>query len=63
LFEAFHQVDGSARRVYEGTGLGLYLSKKLADMLGGDISVSSEYGKGSRFCFRLPQNPIEEKTS
>lgn len=56
LFQAFRQVDGSARRVYEGTGLGLYLSKKLVEMLGGDISVASEWGKGSRFCFTLPRN-------
>ena len=57
LFEAFRQVDGSARRVYEGTGLGLYLSKQLARMLGGSISVQSEFGIGSQFTLVLPQNP------
>ncbi|MEP6668896.1 MAG: PAS domain S-box protein [Chthoniobacter sp.] len=57
LFEAFRQVDGSARRVYEGTGLGLYLSKQLARMLGGHISVESEFGVGSRFTLALPQYP------
>jgi len=57
LFEAFRQVDGSARRVYEGTGLGLYLSKQLASMLGGSISVESEIGSGSRFTLTLPQDP------
>jgi PAS domain S-box-containing protein len=56
LFEAFRQVDGSARRVYEGTGLGLYLSKQLAKMLGGNITVESEFGIGSRFTLTLPQN-------
>lgn len=56
LFQAFRQLDGSARRVYEGTGLGLYLSKKLVEMLGGEITVESEWGKGSRFCFTLPRN-------
>jgi PAS domain S-box-containing protein len=55
LFEAFRQVDGSARRVYEGTGLGLYLSKLLARMLGGDITVESEFGLGSRFTLVLPR--------
>jgi len=54
LFEAFRQVDGSARRVYEGTGLGLYLCRKLADLLGGTIGVSSTYGKGSCFTVKLP---------
>jgi signal transduction histidine kinase len=54
LFEAFRQLDGSAKRVYEGTGLGLYLCRKLLSMMGGEISVKSEYGKGSRFMFSLP---------
>ena len=57
LFEAFRQVDGSARRVYEGTGLGLYLSKQLSKMLGGIITVESEFGSGSRFTLILPQHP------
>jgi PAS domain S-box-containing protein len=55
LFEAFRQVDGSARRVYEGTGLGLYLCRKLATMLGGTIGAESEFGVGSRFTFTLPR--------
>ena len=54
LFEAFRQVDGSVRRRYEGTGLGLYLSQKLVTMLGGRIWAESEHGKGSRFAFALP---------
>lgn len=54
LFEAFRQVDGSARRSYEGAGLGLHLSRRLAGLLGGDIRAESEYGKGSRFTLRLP---------
>ncbi len=57
LFEAFRQVDGSARRVYEGTGLGLYLSNQLARMLGGIITVESEFGLGSRFTLVLPLSP------
>jgi signal transduction histidine kinase len=54
LFEAFRQLDGSARKAYEGTGLGLYLCRKLLDLMGGDISVESEFGRGSRFTFTLP---------
>jgi signal transduction histidine kinase len=54
LFEAFRQVDGTARRRYRGVGLGLYLCKKLVVLLGGKIWVESEYGKGSKFTFTLP---------
>jgi signal transduction histidine kinase len=54
LFEAFRQVDGSARRIYEGTGLGLYLCRKLLRMMGGEIHVESDYGVGSRFTFTMP---------
>jgi signal transduction histidine kinase len=57
LFEAFRQVDGSARRVYEGTGLGLYLCRKLLNLMGGEIRVESEYGKGSRFLYSMPLEP------
>lgn len=57
LFEAFRQVDGSARRIYEGTGLGLYLSRQLVTMLGGRIWAESEFGLGSRFTFTLPSDP------
>lgn len=62
LFEAFRQVDGSARRVYEGTGLGLYLSKQLARMLGGNITVESEFGIGSCFTLVLPHTPPQRTT-
>ncbi len=54
LFEAFRQLDGSYRRNYEGTGLGLHLCKKLLSLLGGDIAVASEPGVGSTFTFTLP---------
>ena len=54
IFAAFIQVDGSYARKYQGTGLGLTLVKRFVELHGGDISVSSEVGKGSRFAFRLP---------
>ena len=54
LFEAFRQVDGSAKRIYEGTGLGLYLCRTLLSLMGGKISVESEFGKGSSFTFTVP---------
>jgi len=54
LFEAFRQLDGSPRRLYEGTGLGLHLCRKLLDLMGGDIQVHSEFGAGSRFSFSVP---------
>jgi protein-histidine pros-kinase len=53
LFTAFTQVD-AATRDQEGTGLGLHLSQKLAGLLGGTITYSSEYGKGSTFTLQLP---------
>jgi PAS domain S-box-containing protein len=54
LFEAFRQIDGTAQRRYEGTGLGLHLCRKLVTLLGGKIWAESEYGKGSKFIFTLP---------
>jgi len=54
LFQAFSQVDGSLRR-NEGTGLGLHLSQKLAELLGSRISFESEYGKGSTFTLSFPE--------
>jgi PAS domain S-box-containing protein len=57
LFEAFRQLDGSARRRYEGSGLGLHLCRRLAGLLGGAIAVESEFGKGSRFTLSLPLTP------
>ena len=53
LFNAFSQIPIEGR-TEEGTGLGLYLSKKIADLLGGDISAESGFGKGSEFTFTLP---------
>lgn len=55
LFQAFAQVGDSHRRTAEGTGLGLHLSHKLAELMGGRILVHSEPGAGSRFALRLPE--------
>jgi len=55
LFAAFSQVDAKTRPGLEGTGLGLHLSQKLAEALGGRIELRSEYGKGSTFTLVLPE--------
>ena len=54
LFEEFSQADATTAQRFGGTGLGLALSRKLARMMGGDVTVTSEQGKGSVFTVRLP---------
>ena len=54
LFEEFSQADATTAQRFGGTGLGLAITRKLARMMGGDVTVTSEWGKGSMFTVRLP---------
>lgn len=61
IFERFKQADSSVSRKYGGTGLGLPISKRLAQLMNGDIFLSSEHGKGSTFSFFIPANVSQKQ--
>jgi signal transduction histidine kinase len=59
LFEAFSQAEASTRSTYGGTGLGLAISRRFCRLMGGDISVESQSGRGATFTVRLPSQAVE----
>ncbi len=59
IFNSFEQSDTFRNRKKEGSGLGLAISRQLILLMGGDIHVESEYGKGSNFCFEVPQRVVD----
>lgn len=61
LFEPFMQADASTTRKFGGTGLGLALTRRFSQMMGGDVTVASEPGVGSTFTLRLPARVVDPK--
>jgi signal transduction histidine kinase len=63
LFQAFTQADASTTRRYGGTGLGLVITKRFTEMMGGSIQVDSRFGYGSTFIIRLPAQVTTGKSA
>lgn len=62
IFESFRQLDMNKNRKTEGTGLGLAITKQLVTLMEGDISVESEYGKGTSFTVKIKQKVVDRRT-